>query len=107
MGPLHHHTHCQYHSEEGILGKSDPSLTHILDSTVIWDSSKEAVMGREGVYLKLVPKSRQEQQLPTQCNQGSSEGFQMPPQWPDLQRAEKRIRPVSGRPTCFLRKDAW
>lgn len=41
MGPLRHHTHCQYHLEEGILGKSDPSLTHPLDGTVIWDSSKK------------------------------------------------------------------
>jgi len=50
---------------------------------------------RRCTLLKLVPKSRQEQQLPMQCNQGSSEGFQMPPSmaWPPKSREENK--------TCF------
>lgn len=107
MGPLRHHTHCQYHLEKGILGKSDPSLTHPLGSTVIWDSSKEAAVGREGVhssnwYLKV---GRSSNYL---CNaiKAPRRASKCLPQWPDLQRAERRIRPVSGRPTCFWRKYA-
>ena len=91
MGPLRHHTHCQHCSEEDILGKSDPSLTHPLGSTGIWDSSKEAAVGREGVhssncYLKVGRSSN----CPRNAIKAPQRASKCLPQWPDPQRAERR-----------------
>lgn len=91
--PLSLH-HCQYHSEEGVLGKSHPPLAlpaAALDSSVIWESTKEAAMGSGGVrssnwYLKVVRMGNR----PPNAIKGPQRASKCLLQRPALQRADRR-----------------